>query len=175
MLKIELRKVQHAKSLSEETPAYSAQVWIDGVHVCDVSNHGQGGPDMHHPPRGAKFNNAELHGMLARYEARIAAEYPKSSFVAGGKTHTLDATLEGICHEQLGDLEVTASLQRMLKRTIAFYDPARKGVFTYKGKPLGVQRAHLCTETVRKYPNAKVLNNLPFAEALAIFKSAAVS
>lgn len=49
--KIELRKAKESKSLSEETPAYTAEVWVDGTHFCDVSNHGQGGPDMQHPPR----------------------------------------------------------------------------------------------------------------------------
>ena len=52
MLKIELKKVSHNARLSQETPAYTAEIWVDGKFFCEASNHGHGGPDMHRP-RGA--------------------------------------------------------------------------------------------------------------------------
>lgn len=172
--KIELRKAKESKSLSEETPAYTAEVWVDGTHFCDVSNHGQGGPDMQHPPRAsAPGRQAAFHQALQDLNARIKATYPPHTFEAGGKTHSLDVDLELICHELLGEMQVERDLRRLLKRTVAFVDPSKKGLRSYKGRYEGPQRAHLITETLRKVPDAKILNNLPFDEALALYKAVA--
>ena len=42
-MKVELKKVKIAKFLSEETTAFSAQLWVDGEYIADVSNEGRGG------------------------------------------------------------------------------------------------------------------------------------
>ena len=92
-MKIELKKINHSKSLSEETPAYSAQVYVDGVHVCDVSNHGTGGPDMQRPARGTD------HKDLAALDAKIKATYPKQTYDFGdGKKGEYETDLELLCH-----------------------------------------------------------------------------
>ena len=44
-LNLELRNIHYSASLSEETNAYSADVYLDGKKVCTVSNHGQGSCD----------------------------------------------------------------------------------------------------------------------------------
>ena len=38
-----LKKVKIARFLSEETTAFSAQLWVDGEYIADVSNEGHGG------------------------------------------------------------------------------------------------------------------------------------
>ncbi len=40
--KIELKKIKYSESLSEETPAYTATAYVDGVRFAEVSNHGTG-------------------------------------------------------------------------------------------------------------------------------------
>ena len=42
-MKVELKKVKIAKFLSEETTAFSAQLWVDNEYIADVSNEGRGG------------------------------------------------------------------------------------------------------------------------------------
>ena len=42
-LGVELKKVKIAKYLSEETTAFSAQLWVNGEYIADVSNDGHGG------------------------------------------------------------------------------------------------------------------------------------
>lgn len=42
-MKVELRNVKVIKSLSEETPCFTANIWIDGRKAGDVRNHGTGG------------------------------------------------------------------------------------------------------------------------------------
>lgn len=173
-MKIELRKVHHSKSLSEETNAYTAEIWIDGKHFCDVSNHGQGGPDQHTAPRslGHPGGWAIFHERLKEVEKRIAAEWPKIDCTTFGGKGTMDHSLETVCGDLLAAMAIEKDLKRLLKRTVAFVDP-KGGVRSYKGKHEGVQRARLCTETLRKYPGAVILNNLPFDEALALYRKEA--
>jgi hypothetical protein len=42
-MKIEVKKIKHARSLSEETNAFTAALYVDGEHVADCKNSGQGG------------------------------------------------------------------------------------------------------------------------------------
>lgn len=48
-MKIRLKNVKHSSSLSQETSAYSATVYIDDVQCGTVTNHGTGGPDIINP------------------------------------------------------------------------------------------------------------------------------
>tara|TARA_R100001244_G_scaffold73561_1_gene59069 strand:- start:2 stop:481 length:480 start_codon:yes stop_codon:yes gene_type:complete len=42
-MKVELRKVKIARHLSEETTAFTADLWVDGKHIGHVKNSGHGG------------------------------------------------------------------------------------------------------------------------------------
>ena len=42
-MKIELKKIKHARSLSEETNAFTAELHVNGEHVADCKNSGNGG------------------------------------------------------------------------------------------------------------------------------------
>ena len=42
-MKIELKKISYSQQLSQETNAFSADVYIDGVKCANASNHGHGG------------------------------------------------------------------------------------------------------------------------------------
>ena len=46
-MKIELRRINHNPKLSEETNAYTAEVWIEGERAFDARNQGQGGCDLY--------------------------------------------------------------------------------------------------------------------------------
>jgi len=48
-MKIEVKKIIHARSLSEETNAFTAQLHIDGKYVADCKNSGRGGMTDVHP------------------------------------------------------------------------------------------------------------------------------
>jgi hypothetical protein len=42
-MNIELRKVRFNEKMSDETNCFSAEIWVDGKHLADVSNRGCGG------------------------------------------------------------------------------------------------------------------------------------
>ena len=163
-MNIELRKISHNQSLSEETNAYSAQVWVDGQHVCDVSNHGQGGPDMQYPAKGK--TNADI----AALNDKIKATYPPQSYVAGGDKFDYPTDLEVVCGQLLTDHLIGRDLKRLLTRTIVFHDPVSKKVLHYKTCKVDAHRRQLCDVTMKKYPQAEILNQMKFEDALKLYK-----
>jgi len=48
-MKIELKKISHNARLSEETPAFAADVWIDGKKAGEARNDGHGGSNVYYP------------------------------------------------------------------------------------------------------------------------------
>lgn len=47
-MQLELKSVKHSPSLSEETEAFTAILWIDGAPAAECKNAGRGGPtDIH--------------------------------------------------------------------------------------------------------------------------------
>lgn len=162
---IELRKISHSASLSEETHAYTAQVWVDGHHICDVSNHGHGGCDMQHPAKGFTREN------IAALNDYIKQNAPKRSLEASpGNTFEMEETLETICGELVNQHLTAKDLTRLLKRTVAFVRADAKGVMTYKGKMSDVDKTKMIVVTAQKYPGVHILNAMPFADALALYR-----
>ncbi|HUD91672.1 MULTISPECIES: hypothetical protein [Sphingobium] len=47
-MQIELRRVSYSAALSQETAAFSADVWIDGELAFHARNQGTGGADLYH-------------------------------------------------------------------------------------------------------------------------------
>lgn len=81
-MKIELRRYSSNARLSEETIAYSADVYVDGVKVGHSSNHGTGGPDN------VVIPDAK---MRAKVEAFVKAQPPvRTDFSDEPLTMTMD-------------------------------------------------------------------------------------
>lgn len=59
---IELRKLRIIKALSEETPCYTAEIWIDGALAFHASNRGHGGADDYRQVRA--ITEAEVNSWL---------------------------------------------------------------------------------------------------------------
>lgn len=64
-MKIEIRNLKIARSLSEETTAYTADVYVDGTKTFAASNHGHGGCDTYHRYPTAKVDEAAVNAWLA--------------------------------------------------------------------------------------------------------------
>lgn len=61
---MELRKIKHFNELSQETMAFSAQLWVDGKHIADVSNNGEGGPNNIYPAKGYTWDDIRQYDNL---------------------------------------------------------------------------------------------------------------
>ena len=74
---MELKKVNYSEKLSEETPAFTAELWDNGKLMAYVSNRGDGGGNIVKPADGLTFNDvvkydnldveAEIFGMVYDY------------------------------------------------------------------------------------------------------------
>lgn len=166
---IALKKVSHSKTLSEETPAYSAQVWVDGAHFCDVTNHGTGGPDDQHPPRGTAPNDPSFRDALKALDARIGATFPKFGLDGEGD---FVRDLETVCHELLDRAALEKEVKRDLSKKVMFVKPT-------DGQVYGVKLAHpshrdqMIAAVKKKHGIAATLNELPLDAAVRAYEKAA--
>ncbi len=167
-MKLELKAIEHSASLSEETYAYSAKLYVDGKPFASVSNHGQGGCDSVHLL--APFTQADLRTL----EAKIAKEFPPLDMSDFGMPPS-PASLETWCHEQVTDKLIRADLKKALRKAILFTKDDGK---VYEIKPKGL-RGSIPSDKVGKYadlvkerhgPSTLVLNVMPFEKALEIYR-----
>lgn len=157
-MKIELRKLQMNVSLSQETPCYSAIVYVDGRPAVDVRNEGRGGADFQRPYDGHS---------LDKINTDIAAALPKVSMKRHGLPD-IPCTLELWCHEQVWEEDAKKLLRRRLKSGVVTVQQGKLISTTWKGVR-SIDRKHLDSFAARN-PGLQTLNSLPFDEAWDIAK-----
>lgn len=115
-MKIELRNVKIARSLSEETTAYTATIYVDGKPAFHASNHGHGGADMYHAVAGyAGPSEAEIGAWLADHEPPMGPYDPNPATRALYDNGT-SCDLELFVGRLLGAHEATAERKRIEKK-----------------------------------------------------------
>jgi hypothetical protein len=87
-MKIELKSIQYSEKLSEETNAFSANLYIDGKLAGTASNRGHGGP--------TDYRTDDENGRKLISDAETYCKgLPPGKFNSGGKDHFFDMDLEG--------------------------------------------------------------------------------
>lgn len=86
-MKIELRNIRFSEHLSEETNAFTANIYVNGVHAGAASNHGTGGPTDYYPVN-------ENGKKLIREAEAYCAKLPPEKYMMEGKEYTIDMSLE---------------------------------------------------------------------------------
>lgn len=143
-MKIELRRFVHYPRMSEETVAFNADVWVDGKKRGTVQNEGCGGPNNIHP--------IELHLEIDAY----AKTLPPAPRAYGGGPLSYDADF--LMSTIVSNLLIEKDLTKALKK---------KTVFLIGGKMYEMRLPH----RPGAHEQATVLNDLPFAEALKLYKA----
>lgn len=136
---IELKNAKVSSRLSEDSQAFSADVWVDGVKRGTVRNHGNGGPNEVSPP--ALRLEIEAH-------ARTLPEIP----LPWDKSKTMPTCADILIGEALGRAVEGKRLARLLKTHTVLVRDGK--AYTVKGKPAALK------------PGSEVLNGLPFEAAL---------
>lgn len=67
----ELKAIKLAKSLSHETPAFTAKLYMDGKPVALVENRGTGGPNIYNPLKKADQAFRTFQGVLTSSESDL--------------------------------------------------------------------------------------------------------
>lgn len=153
-MKIELKNIKVMSSLSEETTCYSASLYVDGKKIGEVSNRGHGGPDNFHGNRAA-FEAAE---------AWVNANMPPLETSFGEDPLQMD--MELLCGTLLEDHLLRKELRSSLRRKVLFIND---GLYEISN---GKHATDTIVDHLRKKHGSsiKILNTLPFDDALAIYK-----
>jgi len=109
IMKIELKNIHFSESLSEETNAFTANLYIDGINAGYTKNQGHGGPtDYHH-------HDEQGRALIAQAE-EYCKKLPPGKFMSGGKEHTYDMDLEQLIDDLLGKYLEERELQKFRKK-----------------------------------------------------------
>lgn len=159
-MKLELRGIRVSAQMSEETHAYTAIVYADGRLVCRVSNHGTGGSDDQHWTVGHEIQQAVEAAAKAERPARWGMEF---------NAPDLPFDLECWCGERVNDHLVAADYRRAIRSKVLYADAGRVMEMRWKGvRTIGAAQLDYARRTLR--PGAVILNTLPEADAIALFR-----
>ena len=157
--RITLKKVRIAKIQSEETLAYTADIYFDGEKVAYARNHGCGGETLINP-----FQNT--------FAAMKRADDFACSLPAD-TSHgiTIDSSLERVANSLAYDEEIARELKSRIKRGVMFIKGSAENPqgTIYR---LRVPRSRKMSEGldwVRKRGYTPI-NDLPFDVALRLYK-----
>jgi hypothetical protein len=155
-MELELKNIKHSARASEETHCYRASLYANGKPVAVVSNDGQGGADRVRPhgkfsPQLHNYTDAggDYRSVMSKVDAYFAS-LPKTPY---------EQCLEFWCEDQINDWLSARKLKNHLKKSYVYHLADGAGVYAHESRP---------ASTV-----AVVLNDLPFADALSIWKGTA--
>lgn len=154
--RVKLKNFKHSEFASQETHCFKADVWLDGRKIGHVSNEGSGGPNHYTPPY--------VEQMLNDIAPPFTYEY-------GGQKHTITECADVMIGDLVNDKLYERDLKRALSKKILFIDPTgvmKETKSTTKDKLVAALKL---PNLMEKLPAEKVLNLLPFDEALTIYKS----
>ena len=167
-MKLELKNIKRHAGLSQETHAYTATVYWENRKLCEVENAGHGGGDMQHPIAPFTYDDIRYVNALCENELPMwGSRFDPDE----GDTHRTD--LEMWCSDKVNQHLLAKDLKRAMNSKVLVVDPAEEGVSEYRWKGVRkIDARHI--DAVRKdNPALTILNDLPFAEALVIYASAA--
>lgn len=158
-MKIELRNIKYAAFASEETSCFEATIYVDGIKAGRASNQGHGGP-----------TDIDPHQLSERLDA-YGATLPQVDLGEElGDRRMMTQDGEWIVDQLLGAWLTERDLKRVLGRKILYVNDGK--VFETKSYPKS-KLGQLLAEPVKvrtALKSEQVLNLMPFAEALEIYK-----
>ena len=156
-MKLELKNIKHTSWASEETHCYQASLYVDGKPVAIVSNDGHGGADRDYPHPKFKGDYRAQMRDVSRYFSGL-----RRTAVTEWSPEGMEQCLEFWCADQVNDWLSARELKSKLRKEFLFQFADRVGVFAHKTRPS------------RAAGVAVVLNDMPFDEALSIWKETAL-
>tara|TARA_R100000951_G_scaffold28114_1_gene24139 strand:+ start:1374 stop:1898 length:525 start_codon:yes stop_codon:yes gene_type:complete len=170
-MKLELKNIKHTEWASEETHCYQASLYVDGKPVAIVSNEGRGGADRDydHP----KFKGDYRATMKSVHDYFDAL--PNSPFsyegADGSMIHdSLPQQLEFWCCDQVNYWLSARELKKKLKSHVLVQFKYKDGIYQSKFHPTSTNGEWVINKKAGE--TRRILNDMPFEEALAIWKAA---
>jgi hypothetical protein len=150
-MKIELKNIKHYESMSEETNCFQATIYIDGKRAGEASNRGYGDP--------INITPYELHKAINQY----ASTLPPLDY----EGMQIEQDAEIIIGNLLTDWLISQDLKKLMSGRVIFLKDLklRQSIKLDKAK-----LAELLTSNNPLFQGGTILNNLPFAEAVKIYR-----
>ena len=174
-MNIELKNFKPSASLSEETTAYTATIWVDGKRACTAKNSGHGAPDDYRPIEGRNYNDlATLMKQIADHHLpELLADTP----IKGTEDNEWmkDCSNETIFSFVIGKL-ITKKLmtktlkQRFRKNVLILEEDGSISLLEFKGKPK-IEPIHIAV-VEDQHPDAIIMNTMPLDKAVDIYMTA---
>jgi hypothetical protein len=158
-MNIELKNLKTMASLSEETPCYTATIYINGERAFEASNRGHGGSDDYH----------RVDGYTGPSERQINEWLAKNKPLTG-EFATLDNCLEFVVGDLINKALAEKALRGKLNRQIIALGADKDGapaLFSWpsKFKPVPANIDRLKESLAAKGSTDIVLNGLPVTDA----------
>jgi hypothetical protein len=176
--RLELKSIKTSAFASEETHCYEGVLYLDGKKAARLMNQGHGGPDMQTPIDGWAHRYDELSaeirtilvatGYIAKFEASMR-EMGLPDYSADDQSGF--SMLESWACDEVNRHLSGKQMRRELNRAVLILDEGEIWNLKYKGKRK--PDAALFKQARFTRPNGTILNELPFDEALALFREAA--
>ena len=138
---IELHKLRIIKALSEETPCYTAEIWIDGALAFHASNRGHGGADDYRQV--SAITEAEVNSWLR-------VNRPTRSFHG----MSFEPDLEHEIARLMDEAEHLGLLRRRKRTNVITIEDGEVYTYPLKGRPA----ATLIAAIRAKKPNIEIVN-----------------
>ena len=153
--KLELKNIKYFASMSEETPCYKADIFINGKKAINVSNHGHGACDdiYAYPSFGLTQNG------LKEFEQYLA-KLQDDDF----------EPIDSWCHDRLYEYLDQKKLKRDMKTKFICIDKVKNELYAYAKK--GHSDLAFQSHMDNNHPNDTCLNFLPFDQAWKLFDGA---
>lgn len=162
-MRIEIKKLQIAASLSEETTAYTADIYVDGIKTFAASNHGHGGCDMYHRYPGAQVSEDTVNAWLA---ANVPPDGPWNKDAAKREAYDMghSCTLETFVGRHVASVEAakeTARIRRAYAKKLADRICAlnAQGHFVIFGKAIHKPTPAHLAQLRKAQPTVTILND----------------
>lgn len=147
---VKLAKIDYAANLSQETFAFTAEVSIDGMKS-EVSNEGMGGPN--------NIYDRKTDEAVEAYAKTLPAEEYEGM--------TIEQTGDYLISHMVGQALIANDLKKDLRKNIV-YQKENGDIYVTKIKKGLEAKQKMALEL--KYGAQLFLNDLPFDEALVIYK-----
>ena len=155
---IQLKAIKYSSSMSEETLAFTAKLYLNGKALGTVENRGYGGSHEY------SFDYVAL-------DKRLRDEAPPKEGFFGETPYSLEYTLELFCNDEVNNYLAERDLKGFLRKKVLFKQtPTAKaihGTIAYRSTGHAEQ---LKAYIKKKYPKSIILNDLPLADAVGIYR-----
>ena len=165
-MKLELKNIKHTAWASHETHCYQASLYVEGKPVAVVGNDGQGGCDYEYDHPKCKADYRATMRAVHDYFKSLPKTDASDIFPEG-----LEQCLEYWCADQVNNFLVSRELKKKLKSHVLFQFKYKDGIYQSKYHPTVTDGDWVINKQAGE--TRRILNDMPFADALVIWKGTA--